>query len=117
MVARVVESRPRAEWGTDYVALGPSAGPLRNARITNVNWQWHSQLHDKEWTLQLEVDADGDGVPDLARYVRGPQVTYEIRARVGGVWSARETWVTDDILDVMDRCPDSPTNDDDGCPK
>jgi len=116
MLARVLEHRGDKD-GTERLAIGPATGPLRNARITKTNWQWHSQLHDKEFTFELEIDADGDGAGDIARWVRGPQIEYEIRARIGGVWTPRERWLTADILDVMDRCPDSPTDDDDGCPK
>jgi hypothetical protein len=74
-------------------------------------------LDDKKFTFELEIDADGDGIGDLARWVRGPRVEYEIRARIGGTWTARERWLTDDILDVNDKCPDAPTTDDDGCHK
>lgn len=115
MLARVLEHR--ADWGTDYVAIGPASGPLRYARITRSNWQWHGQLEADKFTFELEIDADGDGVGDLARWVRGPHVEYEIRARIAGSWAPRERWLTDDILDVMDKCPDQPSDEDDGCPK
>jgi hypothetical protein len=115
MLARVLEHR--AEWGANYVAIGPASGPLRSARIIRSNWQAHSQLDDDKFTFELEIDADGDGIADLARWVRGPHVEYELRARIGGSWVPRERWLTDDILDVTDKCPDPPTDDDDGCPK
>lgn len=116
MLARVVEHRGNT--GSAMVAIGPATGPLRHARITRSDSSSHSHLSDDRYTFELEVDADGDGLPDLARWVRGPRVEYEIRARIGGVWSAREHWMTDDILDVQDKCPDAPEDydADSGCP-
>jgi hypothetical protein len=116
MLARVAERRD--EPGASPVALGPATGPLRHARISRSNWSWHSNLTNDKFVFELEVDADGDGQPDLARWVRGPRVEYEIRARIGGSWVAREHWLTDDILDVMDKCPEppEPPEPDSGCP-
>lgn len=112
MLARVTERRRDA--GTPRVALGPATGPLRHARVTRSNGGWHGELTEGRYVFELEIDADGDGRADLARWVRGSRVEYEIRARVSGRWIARERWLTDDILDVNDVCPDAP---DDGEPE
>lgn len=85
------------------IAVGPASGPLQRARVLSSLRMWWNAKEPEKWVKELTVDVDGNGSPDLARWVRGPHVTYEIRARVGNDWIVLERWMTADVLDLEDK--------------
>lgn len=92
---------------THVVAVGPLAEPLPNARVifATTEW-WDAKSSDGSWVRELEVDLDGDGAADLARYARGPQVEYEVRRREGTAWRPIAHWTTPFVLDSEDVDPE-----------
>ncbi|MDI3288771.1 hypothetical protein [Polyangium sp. 15x6] len=93
------------------IAIGPALGPLTKARVTFQDDRWidaWKKAPEGTFVHELDIDVDGDGLADITRWASGPQVTYELRARVGTTWKVRERWVTPHLLDVEDASPEPP---------
>ena len=73
-------------------------------------WDPRSHCRPQEhggWIRETAIDLDGDRTEDLARFAKGPQVTYEIRVRQGTAWRTTQRWGEPYVLDSEDCAPAS----------